>query len=79
MRVPTQRAQSLAPSVPITYRLLANIHLRQKNYGALLDDLDAYVPLDPNSAVGLRAAKMREEVAQEADEEAQSATESKPK
>jgi tetratricopeptide (TPR) repeat protein len=74
-----QRAQSLAPSVPITYRLLANIHLRQKNYRALLDDLDAYVRLDPNSAVGLRAAKMREEVAQEADKEAQSAPESKPK
>jgi tetratricopeptide (TPR) repeat protein len=75
-----QRAQTLAPGVPPTYRLLANIHLLQKNYRALLEDLDAYIRLDPNSAAGLRAARMREEVAQEVGKEAQSVSpESKPK
>jgi tetratricopeptide (TPR) repeat protein len=74
-----QRAQAVAPNVPITYRLLANIHLRQKNYRALLDDLDAYIRLDPDSAAGLRAARMREEIAQQAGKETQSApSESKP-
>ena len=69
-----QHAQSLAPGVSIVYRLLANIHLRQKNYRALLDDLDAYIRLDPNSAAGLRAARMRGEIAQQAAKEADSVT-----
>jgi tetratricopeptide (TPR) repeat protein len=60
-----EQAKSLAPNVPIIYRLLANIHIRQKNNQALLNDLDAYIKLDPDSPAGARAAQMRTQVAQE--------------
>ena len=52
-------AAALAPNQPIVYRLLAVIHLRQKNYAALLTDLDAYLQLDPDSPAGLRAKELR--------------------
>jgi len=39
----------------LVFRLLAIIHLRQKNYSALLTDLDAYLLLDP---AGLRAKEL---------------------
>jgi hypothetical protein len=58
------QARSLAPNAAIIYRLLSNIHLRQKNYPALLDDIDAYLKLDPGSPAGIRAKQMREEVQQ---------------
>jgi Flp pilus assembly protein TadD len=54
-----QQAASLAPKQPAVYRLLAVIHLRQKNYPALLTDLDAYIQLDPDSPAGLRAKELR--------------------
>jgi tetratricopeptide (TPR) repeat protein len=57
-------ARSLAPSTPIIYRLLSNIHLLEKNYPALLEDLDAYIQLDPASPAGLRARQLREQVQQ---------------
>ena len=58
------QARSLAPSTPIVYRLLANVHLRQQNYEALLADLDAYLKLDPQSPAGVRAKQLREQVQQ---------------
>jgi tetratricopeptide (TPR) repeat protein len=74
-----ERARALAPNAPIVYRLLANIHLRQKNYADLLGDLDAYIKLDPDSPAGLRAAQMRQQVAQEiAQHSPASPQESKP-
>jgi Tfp pilus assembly protein PilF len=60
-----EQAKTLAPNVPIIYRLLANIHIQQKSYSELLNDLDTYIKLDPDSPAGLRAAQMREQVAQE--------------
>jgi tetratricopeptide (TPR) repeat protein len=60
-----ERAKALAPNTPIVYRLLANIHVRQKDYVDLLGDLDAYIKLDPDSPAGLRAAQMRQQIAQE--------------
>jgi tetratricopeptide (TPR) repeat protein len=60
-----ERAKSLAPNVSIIYRLLANIHMRQKNYTGLLGDLDGYIKLDPDSPAGLRAVQMREQIGQE--------------
>jgi tetratricopeptide (TPR) repeat protein len=54
-----QQAASLAPRQPVVYRLLAIIHLRQKNYPALLTDLDAYLQLDPHSPAGKRAKELR--------------------
>jgi tetratricopeptide (TPR) repeat protein len=58
-------AKTLAPSTPIIYRLLANIHLRRKDYADLLVDLDDYIKLDPKSPAGERAVQMRAEVARE--------------
>src|SRR6266404_4237137 len=54
-----RQAAVLAPNQPVVYRLLAIIHLRQKNYAALLTDLDAYLQLDPDSPAGLRAKELR--------------------
>jgi Tfp pilus assembly protein PilF len=57
-----EQARSLAPDFAAVYRLLANIHMQQKNYAALLQDIDAYVKLDPDSPAGVRAKQMREQV-----------------
>jgi Flp pilus assembly protein TadD len=61
------QAKSLAPSAAVVYRLLSNIHLRQKDYSALLADIDSYIKLDPDSAAGIRAKQLREQVAREVD------------
>jgi tetratricopeptide (TPR) repeat protein len=57
-----RQAVSLAPKQPVVYRLLAVIHLRQKNYPALLADLDAYLQIDPDSPAGLRAKELHAQV-----------------
>ena len=62
-----EQAKSLAPSTAIVYRLLSNIHLQQKDYPALLADIDAYLKLDPDSPAGARAKQLRELVAQKVD------------
>ncbi|MFZ1974929.1 MAG: tetratricopeptide repeat protein [Candidatus Acidiferrales bacterium] len=59
-----EQAKSLAPSAPIVYRLLSNIHLQQKDYPALLADIDAYLELDPDSPAGIRAKQLRKLVVQ---------------
>lgn len=43
-------------------RLLADIHSREKDYRALLNDLDAYLKLDPDSPTGVRAKALRDSV-----------------
>ena len=57
-----EQARSLAPNAAIVYRLLSNIHLSQKNYPALIEDLDAYIKLDPDSPAGVRAKEIRNQV-----------------
>jgi tetratricopeptide (TPR) repeat protein len=57
-----EEARLLAPSAPIVYRLLSNIHLRQKDYKALLEDLDTYLTLDSNSPAGVRAKELRDQI-----------------
>ena len=57
-----EQARSLAPNAAIVYRLLSNIHLSQKNYAALIQDLDSYIKLDPDSAAGVRAKEIRRQV-----------------
>jgi tetratricopeptide (TPR) repeat protein len=75
-----ERAKSLAPNVSIIYRLLANIHMRQKNYADLLGDLDVYIKLDPDSPAGLRAVQMREQIAREVAKQGQAtSSQSTPK
>ena len=58
------QARSLDPTAAIVYRLLSNVHLRKKDYPALLEDLDAYLKLDPDSPAGIRAKQIREEIQQ---------------
>lgn len=60
-----QTAAQLAPQQAVVYRLLAAIHLRQKNYPALITALDAYIELDPNSPAGLRAKELRTQAEKE--------------
>jgi tetratricopeptide (TPR) repeat protein len=60
-----EEARLLAPAAPIVYRLLSNIHLQQKNYPALLEDLDTYLTLDPDSPAGQRAKQLRDQLQQE--------------
>ena len=75
-----EHARNLSPNAPLIYRLLANIHLRQKNYAALLGDLDAYIKLDPDSPSGLRAAQMRDQISREVAKQAKTVSgESKPR
>jgi tetratricopeptide (TPR) repeat protein len=59
-----ERARALSPASPIIYRLFANIHLRAQDYPAVLADIDQYLKLDPQSAAGIRAKQLREQVAQ---------------
>ena len=59
-----EQARSLLPNAAIVYRLLANIHMREKDYPALLDDIDAYLKIDPNSPASAHAREMRTEVMQ---------------
>jgi len=59
-----EQARSAAPQQPVIYRLLAVIHLQQKDYPALLDNLDAYIRLDPDSPAGQRAKQLRTETLQ---------------
>jgi hypothetical protein len=73
------QAKSLAPGAAIVYRLLSNIHMHQKDYPALLTDLDAYIELDPDSPSGIRAKQLREQVDLELrTEKATPAAETKP-
>jgi len=57
-----EEARSLAPNVAVVYELLASIHFREKDYAALLADLDAYIKLDPDSNEGQRAKALRAQV-----------------
>ena len=59
-----EQARSLMPNAAIVYRLLANIHMREKDYPALLADIDTYLKIDPNSAAGAHAKEMRTQVIQ---------------
>ena len=56
-----EKAAELAPQQAVVYRLLAVIHLRQKDYPALVSALDSYIELDPNSPAGVRAKELRVE------------------
>jgi len=60
-----EQARSLAPKAALNYQLLSIIHLRQKKYAQLLEDIDRYLELDPNSPAGQRARAVRDQVIQE--------------
>ncbi len=54
-----QHAESLAPAQPLPHRALAIIDLQEKNYPALLDELDAFIALEPDTPAGIRAKELR--------------------
>ena len=72
------RARSLAPNAAIVYRLLSNLHLREKNYAALLEDIDAYLKLDSDSPVAVRARQIREEARKKMTDQPVPVADSKP-
>lgn len=45
-----------------THLLLANIHIRLRNYSAVLDDVDTYLKLNPNGAQAEQARHVRDQV-----------------
>jgi tetratricopeptide (TPR) repeat protein len=57
-----ERCRALNPNSARAYRLLAIIHLRQKDNDAAIADLDAYIKLDPDSPIGVRAKQMRDQL-----------------
>jgi hypothetical protein len=58
-------ARALGPSNAMAYQLLQVIHLKQKNYPALLQDIDSYLQLDSTSPVTINARQLRQQVAAE--------------
>ncbi len=72
--VSAEHARQLAPAAPIIYRLLANIHLQEKDYPSLLQDIEEYLKLDPDSPAGIRAKELREQVQQKISADNPSAT-----
>ena len=55
-------ARSKKADEPQVYLVLANIHIRKRNYTALLEDLDTYLKLDPNGAMAGQARDLRSKV-----------------
>ncbi len=62
--ISVKAAQQSNPDYPPVYLLLANVHIRQQNYRALLDDLDEYLKRQPDGQDSDRARKLRERVRQ---------------
>jgi tetratricopeptide (TPR) repeat protein len=60
-----EKAEAIAPTQPVVYRLLGIIHFKEKDYPALKVDLDNYVRLDPDSAAGVRAKELLAQVEQQ--------------
>ena len=60
-----KQSRSLAPKIAAVYQLLSVIHLRQKNYPELLQDIDMYLTLEPSSPAAQRARSVRAQVAEE--------------
>ncbi len=58
-----EEARTLQPNAAIVYRLLALVHMSEHDDSAVLQDLDAYIKLDPDSELGLRAKQLRDKVA----------------
>ena len=59
---PLEKARELKPNAPGVYRVLALVHLRLHNPAAALEDLNTYIKLDPDSAAGQQAKRMRDQV-----------------
>lgn len=56
------QARARKPDFAAVHLLLANIHIRKKDHPALLEDLDAYLALEPNGPMSDQARQTRENV-----------------
>jgi Tfp pilus assembly protein PilF len=56
------KARDLKPDYPLVYLVLSNIHLALHNYGSVLQDMDAYLKLVPNSPTSDQVRKTRQQV-----------------
>jgi len=54
------RAQKLKPDDPQVYLVLANAHLQERNYSAVVQDFDAYLKLDPNGSTSADIRQRRD-------------------
>jgi Tfp pilus assembly protein PilF len=57
-----RQARDLMPDNPPVYLLLANIHIQRRDYSSLVQDLDEYLRLAPNSPEADQARKTRDHV-----------------
>jgi len=57
-----EQARLRRADYPQLYLVSANIHIRRKDYPALLQDLDTYLRLEPNGPTSDQARQMRETV-----------------
>lgn len=57
-----QEARTRNSSFPPLYLVLANIHIHTQNYAALVEDLDAYLKLDPNGPMSQQARETRDKI-----------------
>jgi len=57
-----QEARTRNSAFPPLYLILANIHINRRDYSALVEDLDAYLKLDPNGPMSEQARQTREKV-----------------
>jgi hypothetical protein len=55
----------LAPQKSAIYHLLAVIHQRRQDYSAMLNDLEAYIQLDPDSPTGVWAKQLAAQAEQQ--------------
>jgi len=56
------KARDLKPDYPLVYLTLTNIHLALHNYASVLQDIDAYLNLVPNSPTSDQVRKTRQQV-----------------
>lgn len=56
------KAKAIQGAAPMVYHLLANVHIKQKNYLAAIRDIDAYLALDPASENANRLKEIREKL-----------------
>lgn len=56
------KARDLKPDYPLVYLILTNIHLALHHYVSVLQDMDAYLKLVPNSPTSDQVRKTRQQV-----------------
>lgn len=74
-----EEARTRKPDFPPLFLLLANIHIRKRDYPALLQDLDSYLKLEPNGPTSEQARQTREKIQRALDNARNAPTAGPPK